>query len=48
MNQKGYYLSVYEIHKSLLANAWGFLSRPSASSITDVTPDKTGPNGKKN
>jgi hypothetical protein len=48
MNQKGYYLSVYEIHKCLLANAWGFLSRPSASSITDVTPDKTGPNGKKN
>jgi trypsin-like peptidase len=48
MNQKGYYLSVYEIHRCLLTFAWGFLSRPSVSSPADANLDKTGLNGKKN
>jgi S1-C subfamily serine protease len=48
MNQKGYYLSIYEIHKCLADYAWGFLTRPVVSSGKALPSVKTPGDGKKN
>jgi Trypsin-like peptidase domain len=48
MNQKAYYVSIFDIHYSLNKNAWGFLTKPLVSSSSEIKAEKNNPNAKKN